>query len=174
MNVPAYTITRKPVKYTRIRVLPPDGRVVVSAPRHVSERDIDAFVRDKADWIAKTQSRVAELPPRLTPGPEAERMRARIRELAPPLVEYWSDRMSLEPPSIGYRIMNTRWGSCNALKRRINLAVSLGGMEEDLLEYVVVHELVHLRVSNHGPQFKAMMDLYLPDWRAKRRRLNGR
>ena len=49
MNLPAYTVTRKPVKYTRIRVLAPDGRVSVSAPRYVSEAEIAAFVAQKAE-----------------------------------------------------------------------------------------------------------------------------
>lgn len=174
MDLPTYTVTRKPVKYTRIRVLAPDGRVVVSAPRHVSERDIAAFVREKAAWIHKTQTRIVDLPPRLEPGPEAERLRARMREQAPPLVAYWAQRMELEPPTVGYRIMHSRWGTCHTGKRHITLAVSLGGMEEELLEYVVVHELTHLLVNNHGPHFKAIMDAYLPDWRDKRKRLNGR
>ena len=174
MNLPAYTVTRKPVKYTRIKVLPPDGRVVVSAPRHVSEGDIATFVREKSAWIAKTQARVVDLPPRLEAGPEAERMRARLRELAPPLVAYWSERMFEEPPMVRYRLMHTRWGSCNAVKRRINLSVALGGLDEELIEYVVVHELVHLSVSNHGPLFREAMDCYLPGWRAKRKRLNRR
>lgn len=174
MDLPAYTVTRKPVKHTRIRVLAPDGRVEVSAPRHVSDRDIATFVRAKAEWIAKTQARVVDLPPRVEAGPEAERMRARLRELVPPLVEYWAERMFEEPPLVRYRIMHTRWGSCNAITRRINLSVALGGLDEELIEYVVVHELVHLSVSNHGPLFRESMDCYLPDWRAKRRRLNGR
>ena len=52
MTLPAYTVTRKPVKYTRIRVSPPDGRVTVTAPRHVSAREIERFVADKAAWIS--------------------------------------------------------------------------------------------------------------------------
>jgi predicted metal-dependent hydrolase len=174
MNLPAYTVTRKPVKYTRIRVSPPDGRVTVSAPRHVSEREIAAFVAQKAGWIAKTQRRIAEHPPAMDPQPVPEHLRGELYARIGPLMEYWSDRMGLAPPTFAVRKMRSRWGTCNTQRRHVTLALELARKDDELLEYVIVHELAHLFERGHGPAFYAVMDRYLPSWKASRKQLNGR
>jgi predicted metal-dependent hydrolase len=69
--------------------------------------------------------------------------------------------------------MSTRWGSCVPSRGRIWLNVALLDHAHDLLEYVVVHEVVHLREASHGPRFHALMDLHLPDWPERRRRLDA-
>lgn len=174
MNLPAYTVTRKPVKYTRIRVLPPDGRVAVTAPRHVSEREIAQFVEDKAAWIAKHQQRIASLPPAMESDPVPEELRPVLYARLGPLIEYWADRMGIAPPTYSVRRMKTRWGTCNVQRRHVTIALELARRDEELLEYVVVHELAHLFERNHGPRFKAVMTRYLPEWPQLRARLNGR
>ena len=174
MNLPAYTVTRKPVKYTRIRVSPPDGRVTVSAPRHVSEREIAAFVAQKAGWIAKTQQRIAEAPPVIDPGPVAEHLRGELYERIGPLMAYWSERMGLEQPTVSVRRMRSRWGTCNTQRRHVTIALELARRDDELLEYVIVHELTHLYERGHGPAFYAIMDRHLPNWKALRSQLNGR
>jgi len=174
MNLPAYTVTRKPVKYTRIRVSPPDGRVTVSAPRHVSEKEIAAFVAQKAEWIAKTQERIAAAPPIMDPEPVPEHLRAELYERIGPLLAYWADRMGLAQPTVSVRRMRSRWGSCNTQRKHVNLALELARRDDELLEYVIVHELAHLFERGHGPAFYAVMDRYLPNWRALRKQLNGR
>lgn len=174
MNLPAYTVTRKPVKYTRIRVHPPDGRVTVTAPRHVSEREIAAFVADKAAWIAKHQERIATAPPPMGSVPIPEELRPVLYSRIGPLVEYWADRMSLAAPTYSVRRMKTRWGTCNTQRRHITIALELARHDDELLEYVIVHELTHLIERGHGPEFKAIMTHYLPEWHKLRARLNGR
>ena len=67
--------------------------------------------------------------------------------------------------------MKTRWGTCNPTARRIWLNLELAKQPESCLEYLVVHELVHLRERTHGPRFVALMDRHLPQWRALRRQL---
>lgn len=177
LEVPAYTLTRKRIRSIRITVKAPDGAVRVSAPPHVSERDIDAFVASKHAWIVKHQQRIAASPlatPPLQAGPEAERLRRQLRRDAPPLIAYWADRMGLDVPHVTYRRMTSRWGSCNKEQRRISLSLELARREPEMLEYVIVHELAHLIEPSHNHRFYAVMDTYLPDWRAKRRILNGR
>jgi predicted metal-dependent hydrolase len=174
MNLPAYTVTRKPVKYTRIRVSPPDGRVTVSAPRYVSEAEIAAFVAEKAGWIAKTQQRIIDTPPTMDPEPVPEHLRPVLYERIGPLMEYWADRMGIEPPTYTVRRMRSRWGSCNIQRRRVTIALELARRDDALLEYVIVHELAHLFEANHGPAFYAVMDRYLPEWKTLRKQLNGR
>jgi len=171
MTVPEYTLTRKRMKNTRIRVTAPDGAVLVSAPHGVPESAIRDFVSARQDWIRKMQDRIAEAPPRIEPGPEANRLRVALKERAAPLFAYWSERMGLEPPTFGVRIMTSRWGTCQVQKRHITLSLQLAMYSDELLEYVVVHELAHLFAPNHGPEFKAVMERYLPEWRQLRSHL---
>ena len=70
--------------------------------------------------------------------------------------------------------MKSLWGSCQWRKRLITLNAELARVPRELVEYVVVHELTHLRVHDHGPQFKALMNARLPQWHPLRRRLNSR
>ena len=91
--------------------------------------------------------------------------RRRLQAALPPLVEEWSGRMGVRPPEYRVKRMSTRWGSCNPRARRIWLNLALARRRPQLLEYVVVHELAHLRVPDHGPAFKALMSEQMPNWR---------
>ena len=174
MELPAYTLQRKRMKNLRIRVRAPHGEVVVSAPLHVPQREVDRFVASRAEWIAAAQLRARSAPVPLTTGPEADAARARLRGVLPGLLEYWSLAIGVDVPSFTVRRMSTRWGSCNAQRRHVNFSLELGRHDEEMIEYVVVHELVHLLVQNHGPAFADLMTRYLPNWRALRKQLNGR
>ena len=73
----------------------------------------------------------------------------------------------------GIKKMKTRWGSCNVAARRIWLNLELAKKPEPCLEYIVVHELVHLLERQHNERFAALMDRYLPDWRHRRETLKS-
>lgn len=98
--------------------------------------------------------------------------RRRLQTALPELVSHWSAAMGLPVPEYRVKRMSTRWGSCNPRARRIWLNLVLARRRPELLEYVVVHELAHLRVANHGPDFKALMTRHLPNWRALDRELD--
>jgi len=68
--------------------------------------------------------------------------------------------------------MKTKWGSCNPPARTIRLNTELAKKPRECLEYIVVHELAHLRERTHGPRFVAIMDRMLPNWRETRELLN--
>ena len=70
------------------------------------------------------------------------------------------------------RYMKTKWGTCNYNTKQIWLSVRLAEKPIDCIEYVVLHELIHTAVPNHGPKFKAMMDKHMPDWKERKRILN--
>ena len=67
--------------------------------------------------------------------------------------------------------MKTRWGTCNTKTKKIWLNVRLAEHPAECLEYVILHELAHTRVPNHGADFKAILTEYMPDWRTVKRRL---
>lgn len=79
--------------------------------------------------------------------------------------------MAVTMPILTIRTMKTRWGSCTS-KGRVTLNRKLLHMSEDLIDYVILHELCHLKELNHSPRFYALMDRVLPHWRDCRKRLN--
>ena len=81
--------------------------------------------------------------------------------------------MGVEASGLKVRAMRSRWGSCNTRSRAITLALELARRPPECLEYILVHELAHLRVRSHGKRFKAILDKQLPDWRARRKQLNS-
>ncbi|MFW5995398.1 MAG: M48 family metallopeptidase, partial [Spirochaetia bacterium] len=123
----------------------------------------------------------ARLELRVRPGTDmAGRWRALdrfYRELlerrVPELLARWQPRMRVAAAEWRIKSMKTRWGTCNVRARRIWLNVDLARRPERCLEYVVVHELVHLLERNHSKRFYALMDEFLPDWRARREELNA-
>jgi predicted metal-dependent hydrolase len=172
-DLPEFTLHRKRIKNLRLTVRSPHGDVVVSAPRHVPDSVITAFVAGKAAWIAKHQERIAVQPRPLQPGPETEALRRRLKRSVPPLVAYWAEVMGLATPDVTIRRMTSRWGTCNTQTKRITLNLELAQRDGALLEYVIVHELAHLIERGHNARFYAVMDAYMPDWRLRRRVLNG-
>jgi predicted metal-dependent hydrolase len=71
------------------------------------------------------------------------------------------------------RDMKTRWGTCNTRTCKIWLNLRLAEKSPDCLEYVIIHELIHTRIKNHGPEFKNAMDMLLPEWRSVKKKLNS-
>ena len=97
-----------------------------------------------------------------------ERLKAEIEHLLP----LWSDYTGLVPSAWAVRDMTSRWGSCNTKTKKINLNLQLVHYPLQCLEYVILHELIHIRVRGHGPDFKALLDRYMPDWKTRKKRLN--
>lgn len=97
-----------------------------------------------------------------------EQLKVKILEL----LNYWSPRIKHHPIDWGIRKMKTKWGSCNIEERRIWLNLELVKKPPECLEYILVHELVHLLERHHNEQFRLHMDLFLPKWREYRSLLN--
>ncbi|MBZ0302689.1 MAG: M48 family metallopeptidase [Anaerolineae bacterium] len=87
------------------------------------------------------------------------------------LAQTWAERIGVQPGKISLRPMQRKWGSCSG-RQNITLNTALTWLPRPLAEYVILHELVHLRVFNHGKDFKALMSQHMPDWRARDRDLD--
>ncbi len=98
--------------------------------------------------------------------------RHELKQLVPPLIEKWQPVMGVKVKEWQIKQMKTRWGSCNIAARRIWLNLELIKKPAICLEYVVVHELVHLLESSHNARFKSYMDRFMPNWREHKRLLN--
>ncbi|MXY21893.1 MAG: M48 family metallopeptidase [Dehalococcoidia bacterium] len=80
-------------------------------------------------------------------------------------VEQWSARLSVPVPRVRVRDMSRKWGSCSTIGT-ITLATDLVNQDVGFQDFVIAHELLHLRVPNHGKLFKVFMTAHVPDWRA--------
>ena len=88
------------------------------------------------------------------------------------LLEIWQPKMSVQASGFGIKKMKTLWGSCNTVSGKIWLNLELAKKPLECLEYVMVHELVHLLERHHNARFMAYMDEYLPNWRQRKTLLN--
>lgn len=98
--------------------------------------------------------------------------RNQLKELIPPIIEKWEDKMGVTIADWRVKRMKTKWGSCNIEVKRIWLNLELVKKPNHCLEYIIVHELVHLLERHHNDRFIAYMNKFLPSWRFLRDELN--
>lgn len=98
--------------------------------------------------------------------------RKELRALLTRMISDWKKKMAVKVSSFGIRKMKTKWGSCNSAAGTIWFNIELAKRSKDEIEYVVVHELVHLLERNHNKKFVLLMNHFLPDWRIRKQILN--
>lgn len=96
-----------------------------------------------------------------------------LHELVPRLIDKWQGRLGVEVVSYFLQRMKTKWGSCNHESGTIRLNTELVKKPKDLVEYVVVHEMLHLLEPTHSDRFIALLDEHYPTWREARAELNA-
>jgi predicted metal-dependent hydrolase len=99
--------------------------------------------------------------------------RRQLRETLEPILTEWQATIGVTPKFWGIKRMKTKWGACNAEDRRIWLNSELAKKPIGCIEYIVVHELVHLLEPSHNAKFIELMDRFLSDWRSRRDHLNS-
>jgi predicted metal-dependent hydrolase len=214
-------IEKKRIKNMYLRVLPPEGRIHISAPIRMGDKEIKRFVVSKLDWIEMQQDKlqqrtthrelkyvtgediyvwgrkynlvVKDFSPHVNVCIEEDRLilsvkkdssieqKKRILDMCykealskeiPSLIDKWERIIGVNSSGWSIRDMKTRWGTCNIRSRKICLNLQLAKKPPKCLEYVVVHELVHLLEKSHNKVFKGYMDLFLPQWRLIKKELN--
>lgn len=98
--------------------------------------------------------------------------REQLRAAVPALLARWEPRVGVRVDTVFVQRMKTRWGSCNHDARTIRLNTDLARKPRECLEYILVHELVHLREPRHNARFVALLDRWLPGWSHRRELLN--
>jgi predicted metal-dependent hydrolase len=91
----------------------------------------------------------------------------------PKLLQKWQDIIGIEVNAWGIKKMKTKWGSCNIAKKTIWLNLELAKKPPECLEYILVHELVHLLERHHNDRFRDYMDRYMPHWQLHRESLKN-
>jgi hypothetical protein len=216
-------VARKDIKNLHLGVYPPNGRVRVAAPLHVSDDAVRLAVIGKLGWIRRQrekftkQSRQTEreavtgeshylfgrryrlnviegegrqhvvlrtktkMELHVRPGATTEQRlailerwyRNQLRQALEPMLVDWQATIGVTPTFWGIKRMKTKWGACNHHDRRVWLNSELAKKPVGCIEYIVVHELVHLLEPSHNARFVELMDRFLPDWRSRRDQLNS-
>ena len=231
-------VERKKIKNMHLAVYPPNGRVHISVPEHLTDWDISTFLYSKLGWIRKQYEEVTAqhrqdvrdfvtgeshylfgeryllqliptsaapridvtaggmdmyVRPRMTRNDRASLLftyyRTRLREVLERLVAKWTEIMSensatlhcppapiqSNPVTLQWDIdmLLRKWGECHQHQRRITFSLLLARVPLRCIEYVVVHELAHLQIPDHSPQFTALLTRHLPDWRPRKQELDN-
>jgi predicted metal-dependent hydrolase len=98
--------------------------------------------------------------------------RSQMKELVPPIIAKWEKAMGVSLNEFGIKKMKTKWGTCNRDAKRIWLNLELAKKPFHCIEYIIVHELVHLLERNHNDKFVAYMNHFLPEWKQLKNELN--
>jgi predicted metal-dependent hydrolase len=215
-------VVKKDIKNMHLNVMPPAGRVRISAPYGTSDEAINLFAVKKIGWIKKqienfkSQQRQAErefvtgeshflwgrrykLDLRfsgmgnnielkgnkliLTVREKStvrqrenyinEWYRKELKAKLPLLIKKWEEIVGVKVAAVGVKNMLTRWGTCNPQTKRILVNLQLAKKPPKCLEYIIIHELVHLHEKTHSGRFTEHMDSYMPDWRVVKDELNS-
>jgi len=211
-------VVRKNIKNLNLSITPPDGRVRVSVPLHVTDEALREVILNKLSWINKHQTKYQARPRpaqleavsgerhylwgepyrlivierwgkhevvitgnaelRLYVKPNTTRAnrekvlsafyRVEMKKRLPDLIAKWEAIIGVQVSEWGIKKMKTRWGSCNVEARRIWLNLELAKRSPKCLEYIVVHEMVHLLERNHNKRYYKYMDQFIPGWRTTR------
>ncbi|MBR0535537.1 MAG: M48 family metallopeptidase [Clostridia bacterium] len=161
----SYTVTRSKRKTIAIQV-DIDCNIMVKAPYSVSDEKITAFVDSKKQWLEKTiiqQKEKKKNQPAFT-DEQLTRMRQRAKQIIPPKVEYYSKIMGVTPTSVKINSAKTRYGSCSG-KNSLNFSLYLMAKDERFIDYVVIHELAHIKHHNHSKEFYEFIEKFMPDYK---------
>jgi predicted metal-dependent hydrolase len=216
-------LERKRVKNVNFTIYPPDGRVRVSAPHHMTDKILHEVIRAKIPWIKRHRKTIVHQKrsgqPNFISGErhpylgkmytlevrehrgrskinigqdgtiqmwvrhgssrdQRERVliewyRRQLKAQIPAIIALWEPIIGVKVAEWGVKRMKTRWGSCNTKARRIWLNLELIKHPVSALEYIIVHEMVHLLERRHNKRFYAFMDQFLPGWRREQNALKA-
>ncbi|GHU39510.1 hypothetical protein FACS1894105_14220 [Clostridia bacterium] len=177
-----YILKRSSRKSIALRITP-DGIAEVRAPLKLAKREIDRFVAEHEDWIVKHLKLLSERaasPPVEYSAEQISGFRAKALAAILPKIAVYAPLLNVTPDSVKINSAKTRWGSCVRRRKKVipaaytynlNFSWRLALTEEDLIEYVVVHELAHIKEMSHSAKFWAIVEIIVPDYRNKRKRL---
>lgn len=141
--------------------------VIVRAPKRISEDKIFAFLNKRYDWVLKAVERQANRQNRYDISEEETlKLKKLAAEYIPQRVEYYSKIMGLYPSRVKINSAKTRFGSCSA-KNSLNFSFYLMAYPVEAIDYVVVHELAHIKHKNHQKSFYDLIARYLPDYKRR-------
>ena len=148
-----------------------NGKITVKAPFFVPKKVIEKFVSDRQKDIEKMILEKKKRAERLSSFSDEELMR-KAREILPERIEYFSDKTGLKPVSVRMTSAKTRYGSCSSAGR-ICFSKYLMCHADEVIDYVVLHEIAHLKFMNHSGEFYAFIENIMPDYKDRVKKLRN-
>lgn len=166
-------------RYIRLRVTP-QGGIVVTLPFLAGWQAGLTFFESKREWVRRTLERqslrqdayAATDPQEPVTDAYIARLRAEAKRTLPPRLAELAARHGFVYNKVFIKHNRSNWGSCST-RGNINLNLNIVRLPEHLRDYILLHELVHLREMNHGPRFHALLEEVCPDHRALQREMKG-
>ena len=154
-----------------------DKKIKVRVPRRASKAQIEGLLKEKQDWILRTldkidkrnaiekseENQIEKLEPE-----EVKKLKKEARNHLASLTEYWAEKIGVSYGRISIRGQKTRWGSCSS-KGNLNYNYLLMLCPDDVIEYVVIHELCHRIYMNHSKRFWEKIEEFCPNYRQARK-----
>ena len=166
-----YTLIRSARKTLALEVSR-EGEIIVRAPNRARARDIERFIEAHEEWLEKALARQKERLEKYPEPTEAEekQLKAAAKEVLPPKVEKYAALMGVVPTGVKITGAEKRFGSCSG-KNSLCFSWRLMRYPEAAIDYVVVHELAHIKHKNHGKEFYKFIESVLPDYKEREKLL---
>ncbi len=164
-----YKIIRSSRKTVSIQV-DADCNITVRVPYKISEREIEEFVSDKKEWLEKAvlKQMNRNRNKKEYTDDEIKILREKAKTVLPEKVKYYSSIMDVYPKSIKINSAKKRYGSCSG-ENNINFSLFLMDKDERFIDYVVVHELAHIKHHNHSKAFYGFIESFMPDYKERKK-----
>lgn len=140
----------------------PDARIILRAPMHLSQEELDKFLESRKPWLLKHLNKPRTQVPEYTQA-QAQALMLAAKTSLPLLVAQFSGQMRVRPKKITITSAKKRFGSCNA-KGNLCFSWRLMAYPPEAVAYVVAHELAHLKHLNHSPAFYQFLSQHMPDY----------
>ena len=148
------------------------GRVIVRAPRKMKQEHIERFLSDRAEWVESHLQRVKARSARYDYDSYSEEqiqeLKKQTRDIVLPMISKFQTLIGVEPSLVRINRAKGRFGSCSG-KNSLNFSCFLALYPIEAIEYVVVHELCHIREHNHSPAFYREVERVMPDYMERKR-----
>jgi len=174
---PTYTIKRHPrAKHIRITINA-DAKVIVTAPRHVSEKRVHDFFASQVAWVERTLATHIEkkqklvMPPGITQD-SLEACRGRALRFIRDRLRHYNEHYQFSYNRVSIKKMSSRWGSCSS-EGNMSFHYRLLFLPIELADYVIVHELCHLHELNHSHRFWKLVAETVPDYRKRKHQIDS-
>lgn len=162
-----YTLVRSKRKTVAIQV-DSDCNITVRAPLRLSQKEIDKILLEKKAWLEKTIILQREKKKNIKEysDDDIKLLRKKAKEILPAKVEYYAKTMQVEPASVKINSAKKRYGSCSGTNN-LNFSLYLMDKDERFVDYVVVHELAHIKHHNHSKDFYRLIEQFMPDYKER-------
>ncbi|MDO5563989.1 MAG: DUF45 domain-containing protein [Eubacteriales bacterium] len=172
-DMPIFFERRKKRSIT-LTIKPPITNVICTAPLNCSLEQVNQFILSKRKWIQKSidyinnnKEKFSNREIDVSNVTKDEKIELNNKLLY--YVKEWEQKTHLKVNSFSIRNMKTRWGSCTCKKANIRFALQLYKMPNEFIEYIVLHEICHIKHYNHSTKFYKMVEEYMPDWKERQK-----